>query len=350
MCDSHAWLNPLVSLGREDFKMTARLASRLARALGFTPSQDQIASALLGMPPLEARKELYRQAAAALAASARGVDSSRDPNIANKSEKSGVTRIKQIKRASPPTVVRPSQIPGAGAGLFSTVHRPRGGLVSLYAGVYTPPVPPVTPGADELNVVIPAPAPSEDAQVLAYIIHLSGVGGYLDGLEHATEARLASESRRCPGWGTAALANHPPSGVEPNVVAVDVEWAEAGSVQSVPDPRVTYNAHNSSSTSSTNFISANQIAQQNLNPLKSNTPWYIDGPTGEHVFVPPTVPTRGIAFLAVRAILQGEEIFFNYELSKDLPPWYAPVPAEVMWRILEQECGVEEDEDEACEG
>ena len=36
----------------------SRVAARLARALGFTPSQDQVASALLGVPPAQARAEL----------------------------------------------------------------------------------------------------------------------------------------------------------------------------------------------------------------------------------------------------------------------------------------------------
>ena len=50
------------------------MAARLARALGFTPTQDQVASARWARGPAQARAELYREAAAALAATAPGHD------------------------------------------------------------------------------------------------------------------------------------------------------------------------------------------------------------------------------------------------------------------------------------
>ena len=75
-----------------------------------------------------------------------------------------------------------------------------------------------------------------------------------------------------------------------------------------------------------------------MNPVKRDGPWYIDGATGSPVTVPLTVPTRGVAFVASRALEPGTEVFFDYRLSsRPLPAWYAPVPAEVAWRIVDGE-------------
>lgn len=316
--------------------MHSRLASRLARALGFTPSQDHVVSALLGMPPKEARQALYRAAAAALAA-----ETLRDPTIAktNTGRNNAVSAEKKsiAERGAPPTTVRTSQIPGAGAGLFSTRHIPRGGLVGLYAGVYTPPVPPVTGGAaEEMTVLIPAPAPSLDDLKLEYLCHLAG-GGYLDGASFAIKARAVATTGACPGWGTAALANHPPKNVPPNVVAVDVAWAEVGLEVATTQLFAEARRPETAKRFATEHPSANRIAKHTTNPLKKHVPWYIDGPTNEPVEVPENLNTRGIAFLAARDVLPGEEIYFNYQLSKrGAPAWYAPVPVEVMWEILEK--------------
>ena len=149
----------------------SRVAARLARALGFTPSQDQVASALLGVPPAQARAELYREAAAALTACATGHDVATRADFAtnerrlreplSRDERRTYTNdAKKLHAVSPPppppAAVRASSVPGAGAGLFTTRHVPRGSLVALYGGVYVPPVPPVTPGADGVALIIPA--------------------------------------------------------------------------------------------------------------------------------------------------------------------------------------------------
>ena len=356
----------------------SRLAVRLARALRFTPSQDQVASALLGVPPAQARAEVYREAAAALAATATRYDVAtraefatnekrlREPVPSRRLERAWETTktndaVGDAVSPSPPAAaVRASSIPGAGAGLFVTRHIPRGKLVALYGGVYVPPVPPVTPGADGTAVIIPAPAPADDDASSAYVIHLSR-GGYLDGAAHAVAARTAADSGQCAGWGVAALANHPPRGVEPNVVAVDVAWAETGPPGATttkgsrdgddvpPDatsflPRF-FRARDepsrfvASSRRRASFSRENErLARETVNPVKRDGPWYIDGATGSPVTVPLTVPTRGVAFVASRALEPGTEVFFDYRLSsRPLPAWYAPVPAEVAWRIVDGE-------------
>ena len=354
----------------------SRMAARLARALGFTPTQDQVASALLGVPPAQARAELYREAAAALAATAtrhdvatraefapsdvRRLEAEQPPSrVACAAEaKTKPDASRRVSSPPPPVAVRASSVPGAGAGLFATSRVPRGALVALYGGVYVPPVPPVTPGADGVAVVIPAPAAADDDAALAYLIHLAA-GGYLDGAAHAAAARAAADAGKCAGWGVAALANHPPRGVEPNVVAVDVEWAEtparggsptaerlrAGvspeSRRTAPDASRRFSAaRRDDETASLGSSDENEnvewLARRVLNPVKRNGPWYIDGATGAAVAVAPTVPARGIALVASKTLEPGTEVFFDYQLSaKPLPAWYAPVPAEVMWRIVD---------------
>ena len=233
--------------------------------------------------------------------------------------------------------------------------------MALYGGVYVPPVPPVTPGADGVALIIPAArAAAEDDAAAAYVIHLAA-GGYLDGAAHAAAARAAADAGQCAGWGVAALANHPPRGVEPNVVAVDVAWAETGPPGATttegsrdgddvpPDatsflPRF-FRARDepsrfvASSRRRASFSRENErLARETVNPVKRDGPWYIDGATGSPVTVPLTVPTRGVAFVASRALEPGTEVFFDYRLSsRPLPAWYAPVPAEVAWRIVDGE-------------
>jgi len=356
----------------------SRVAARLARALGFTPSQDQVASALLGVPPARARAELYRQAAAALAATAARSPPPRaefatkakrlgafqphrsDERLGADQETARASRARFPSPPSPPVAVRASSVAGAGAGLFATKPIRKGQLVALYGGVYVPPVPPVTPGADGVSVVIPAPSASDDDAALDYVIHLAS-GGYLDGAAHAAAARAAAEKGQCHGWGVAALANHPPKGVTPNVVAMDVAWGDTRffsakhtpetvsspsrdgrDLPSLADASRTKSLRASetsvSSESCLNLVhDVERLAKELLNPVKREGLWYVDGATGCSVAVPPTVPTVGVAFVASTTLDPGTEIFFDYRLSaKPLPAWYAPVPAEVAWRIVDE--------------
>lgn len=122
----------------------------------------------------------------------------------------------------------------------------------------------------------------------------------------------------CAGWATAALANHPPRGVEPNVQAIQVDWegcrphALAGNGESVQS-----------------------IARKLVNPMTRAT-WYIDGATGVSVGVPCTLPTRGLVFLASCQIEPGEEVYFNYRLDPgNRPDWYADVPEELAWKCVD---------------
>lgn len=170
------------------------------------------------------------------------------------------------------------------------------------------------------------------------MINLQG-GGYLDGAAHAREARGAAAAGQCAGWCTAALANHPPRGIEPNVEAIAVDWGGdennhlhlTGAV-----PGAEKEKEKEKSASAPSAYSTQRVAQKLVNPPTSTT-WYVDGGTGERVIVPPTVPTKGLVFLASRQIEPGSEIYFNYRLSPtDYPEWYAHVPESVMWRVVDE--------------
>lgn len=178
---------------------------------------------------------------------------------------------------------------------------------------------------------------------------------------HAAAARAAAEKGQCHGWGVAALANHPPKGVTPNVVAMDVAWGDTRffsakhtpetvsspsrdgrDLPSLADASRTKSLRASetsvSSESCLNLVhDVERLAKELLNPVKREGLWYVDGATGCSVAVPPTVPTVGVAFVASTTLDPGTEIFFDYGLSaKPLPAWYAPVPAEVAWRIVDE--------------
>ena len=193
----------------------SRLLARAAReALGLTPSSDQLASALLGLP----QKPRARRCTAW--SPSPSPPSSAEPSSGRASASFRRDRDRDHHRPSPPVEVRRSRVPDAGHGLFSTRRIARGELVAVYAGVYTP-VPPVTPGADGFSVLIPRAVPGDDGGTSC-----TSFGGYLDGAEHAARARIRADAGACAGWGVAALANHPPENRAPNVEAVEVRWEE----------------------------------------------------------------------------------------------------------------------------
>lgn len=315
----------------------SRLLARAAReALGLTPSSDQLASALLGLPQKAARAKVHRMVAVALAAElGRAPPRDARPRLFRRD------RDRDHHRPSPPVEVRRSRVPDAGHGLFSTRRIARGELVAVYAGVYTPPVPPVTPGADGFSVLIPRAVPGDDGR---YVVHLSS-GGYLDGAEHAARARIRADAGACAGWGVAALANHPPENRAPNVEAVEVRWEDVprGAGETLDEPGNGDEPGDASEDERLGRLGGRRLVASadtcaSLNPTTSAT-WYVDGATGEAAKVPPSAPARGLAFVARRAVAAGEEVFFDYRLDPgdaELPEWYRPTAPEEPWRVVDE--------------
>ena len=324
---------------------SATWLTRLARgALGLTPTHDQLASAVLGLPAKLARARVNRSAAAALAHDVR-VLAPHPPDARHRSRRPPPA----AHPPPPPAEVRASSIPGAGAGLFATrVIRP-GELVALYAGEYTPPAPAfASANAADGGSDVVAPA-REFPHGGAYVIHLES-GGYIDGTAHAERAKAIAAAATPPNlaapapapapaalWSVAALANHPPRGRLPNVVAVEVPWedAEAPEASSAEVSKSDAAAGVPRSRASASSVEA--TARATVNPVPLRRAWVVDLATGEAAVVPPEVPTRGLAYVASREVRPGEEIFFNYGLARrDAPRWYAPVPAAAAWAIVDE--------------
>ena len=329
------------------------MAARLARALGFTPTQDQVASALLGVPRAGARRALPRSRGRARRHRdpPRRRDARRVRAVRREAARGGATSFARPparpRQKTKPDASRASLVaaaagggarllrPGGGAGLFATSRVPRGALVALYGGVYVPPVPPVTPGADGVAVVIPAPAAADDDAALAYLIHLAA-GGCLDGAAHAAAARAAADAGKCAGWGVAALATPPARGRAQRRRGGRRVGGDAGArriadggtsprrslagVSTAPDASRRFSAaRRDDETASLGSSDENEnvewLARRVLNPVKRNGPWYIDGATGAAVAVAPTVPARGVALVASKTLEPGTEVFFDYQLS-----------------------------------
>ena len=343
---------------------SATWLTRLARgALGLTPTHDQLASAVLGLPAKLARARVNRSAAAALAHDVR-VLAPHPPDALHRSRRPPPA----AHPPPPPAEVRASSIPGAGAGLFATrVIRP-GELVALYAGEYTPPAPAfASANAADGGSDVVAPA-REFPSGGAYVIHLES-GGYIDGTAHAERAKAIAAAATTPNldapapapapaalWSVAALANHPPRGRLPNVVAVEVPWEDA----EPPEEASSAEASKSDAAAGvprsrvSDASSVEATARATVNPVPLRRAWVLDLATGEAAVVPPEVPTRGLAYVASREVRPGEEIFFNYGLARrDAPRWYAPVPAAAVWAVVDEaddEMGAKENEEKRAAG
>ena len=338
--------------------------------LGLTPSHNQIAAALLNLPPEAARERVTNMAVTALMAERERARLLRTPNNHNNNLSTTTGDVAGRPRPRPPAEVRESAIPGAGSGLFlrCDITANPGDFIAIYAGTYTPPAPPITSGADGTSIIVPAPTPGDSGQ---YVINLEE-GGYLDGATHARRARESAAAGVCAGWATAALANHPPEGVEPNVVAIPIDWGRrvGGSMggDEVESSHALNHHHRSLSLRGSHsqpvVVEAEDknkdedeeeedddvesAARELVNPM-TDVPWYVDGATGVAVPVPRALSTKGLVFIASRTISPGSEIHFNYRLNpagRDVPKWYVPVPDKLAWRIVDEAAQAKEEAEE----
>lgn len=114
--------------------------------------------------------------------------------------------------------------------------------------------------------------------------------------------------------------------------AITVDWPER-------EPPADHFAGHTADHAADHAESPASVARRLVNPPTS-APWYVDGGTGVFVDVPPTVPTRGLVFLANRRIPAGGEVYFNYRLNpnggQDTPEWYAHVPEELVWKVVDE--------------
>ena len=182
-------------------------------------------------------------------------------------------------------------------------------MVALYPGIYTPPLPhffemsvddshvPIA-DLDLANTISPCGIHVEEN---AYILNLQHrVGGFLDGacLTSARGRPLDENPSAC-----GHLINH--SAVAANVEFESFVWSDIV-FDSSGDP--------------TQYDVPNERRQD-------GTPWYTDGdrtvlfPNPDDLVQQNLHAVSGAAFVTVRDIYQGEELFLNYLLRKPYPPW-----------------------------
>merc|ERR1712129_583840 len=99
------------------------------------------------------------------------------------------------------------------------------------------------------------------------------------------------------------LINHPPDGIMPNVTWQEFEWSK--------------------NDDDTSKLAVNRL-HRGL--------WYLDPNSMEPVDMPCEdsplqLPLPGVAIVALRDLLPGEELFMNSKLSRPHPAWYTPVSA-----------------------
>ena len=185
----------------------------------------------------------------------------------------------------------PSEIAGAGAGLFAGRHVRPGEILTLYPGV-------VHPKTSQYAFASHHRAPQNNP---SYVMALSD-GTTIDGTPNLLDACAVLRRRADRTNALGHLANHPPPGHAPNMLMVDmgviVDRAMACSTPTVP--------------------SGSSI---------SGTSW------APHVPVRPGWESlRLVALVAVDPLVAGTEALFDY--GQDRPSalherWYADVPREL---------------------
>lgn len=197
-----------------------------------------------------------------------------------------------------------------GSGVFANRDLKEGEFVSLYAGEVFP-QPPISLSFNDIAGKATTIIPEVDSN--DYIINLGASGaGYIDGNHELND-----------NWRCGQMINHPPQGTPTNVMMVEFLWSK---LLSPP----------SSSSSSDEEDRLRNIADK-TNQLHQGL-WYITE-TGEKIQTPSLNENKeayylklaGAAMVTSRAVKQGEELWFDYELNEDVmsdetAQWYAPVP------------------------
>ena len=227
----------------------------------------------------------------------------------------------------PPMIqVRPSSITGAGSGVFASQPIPMDTLVTLYPGIYTPPLPAFTAGTDDEYLyyyLADRTTPSGLApEVNPYILNLTAVGGgYLDGLittgdtatarTTTTTVEPTTDPTAMPCCGH--LINHDSS--KPNINVVSFVWNDVLQLESNDDDENRWN---------TELIPNRRRSD--------GSPWYYDGREERVVHFasqPPSSTLRtphegivcGAAMVSIKDIETHQELLLDYGLHPPYPSW-----------------------------
>lgn len=233
------------------------------------------------------------------------------------------------KNRRPRVRVTNSPISGAGEGVFAAVNTDTAAVamdqqqhllpLCLYPGVYTPGLPPfaIGSGGDDSTTVYlandfppPSGVPNDEN---AYILNLSPLGGYADGMALEIDDEAATASR-CLDDNPSACGhkiNH--SSRDANITLVPFYWKDV-------------------------FAAAckNNEEEKDGEPLfelpnvlrTDSSPWYFDGTTNQVCYFTDCHDTQhllvGAAACPIAAPLEpGQELFLNYSLKRnpEYPSW-----------------------------
>jgi hypothetical protein len=237
------------------------------------------------------------------------------------------------KTHTPRVVVRASQIPGAGNGLFHVgtcepcLDEPNYRLVlCLYPGIYTPPLPSLSSAGilssqEDNNEVMDTylakliPPSHVDFEHNSYILNLAGVGGYLDACKvKSSSDRIVDTS---PSFCGHIVNHYRPLESQPNVEIVPFLWRDVLESDDIE-----------------------RILNDLPNTIRCDgSPWYFDTITQTIIYFPEKEEEQltalhpllaGAAVLSVDDSMRpGVELLLDYKLRVDLLPkwatdWYQP--------------------------
>ena len=223
----------------------------------------------------------------------------------------------------PRVQVLPSQILGAGSGVYATQPLLPGQVACLYPGVFTPPLPPsitTTTAAVDAAECMYLAGQSPPSGVLpeqnAYILNLKDVGGYLDGLaevskdcsddssQPSTSKTLSPPQHDNPS-ACGHMVNHN-SNSRANVRVVSFFWKDVFQLMPVQSIEECYSLPN--------------------RMRNDKYPWYYDPRDGKVVYGNDTTYRNdekvcGAAMIVQKPIGIGYELFLDYGLLQPYPSW-----------------------------
>ena len=226
-----------------------------------------------------------------------------------------------LRRDHQPRVqVLPSQILGAGSGVYATQGLLPGQVACLYPGVFTPPLPPIITAVDAAEgmhyLAGQLPPSGFVPEQNAYILNLKDVGGYLDGL--AEVSKECNDDSDQPSTSTTPsppehdnpsacghMVNHNPS-TRANVSVVSFFWKHVFQLIPVESIEECYSLPN--------------------RMRNDKYPWYYDPRYGEVVYgndTPDGIDENvcGAAMIVQKPIGIGNELFLDYGLLQPYPSW-----------------------------